>query len=639
MEPPDVNLYVKDDCNCTSDQPQLLKDWCEDFNTAIHNHQSQASELHCAAIILFTNFSDKVRSLAQMTRTGESLVFDLFAQVSHLLENIRKHEESFRHLLSTDKVVENHSNTTRTEWNKRQRRGLVDGVGKGMRYLFGTAVDDDVQIMKAHLKFATSSYKKMKSYQHYLNSYLVKTNRRVDNAINMLNFNHGILQHAIHNITDYRRKVVERLEGLEMKTEAILQLMRFSSAMVARMSQVVDQLSFLERHGARRIRGAWSLVRGRLPLHMVTPSDLRRMAHLIRNQLHSQDADFRITASRIGDFYSQASVSFAMNDEYLAIQVKVPISNLKTRCRVFRVIVASIPLLANAAVNGNRATKIENVSPYFAAVDGSFYTELQQLEHLSVSHDPRLITLKPWNHSSCASALYAGHDADIKQLCRIRYHNDVTEEPLTYPLGNGSVVIRSAGQGPWFKTCGSAGARADPVAPCQFCVIDVSCCELLGSDFYVPFDLETCGANNRSSATQIIHNLPFLSLFKANLTQGISDVGDNLGLSEILDLDQIDRQWKMALEIDTKRRSDLEALGWLVSQSTVDTMEDPPDHTSILEDTFSSNMTVVLVVLGVSVLVAYVLLAAALRRLCVLRRDLKGMTKQPHRVEKTYRFV
>ena len=139
--------------------------------------------------------------------------------MKHLVDSIRKHEETFQHLLPEDKFIDTFDNST-MQRNRRKKRGLIDGIGKGMKWLFGTATDEDVQEMKAHLKFATSSYKKIKSYQQYLNSYLIKTNTRVDNAINMLNFNHEIIQHAINNISDYRKKASYRMDSLERQTES-----------------------------------------------------------------------------------------------------------------------------------------------------------------------------------------------------------------------------------------------------------------------------------------------------------------------------------------------------------------------------------------------------------------------------------
>ena len=321
-----------------------------------------------------------------------------------------------------------------------------------MKWLFGTAVDGDVQEMKASLKFATASYKKMKSYQNYLNSYLIKTNKRVDNTIHMLNFNHEIIQSAINNISDYRKKVSVRMNGLEKSTDSVVKLTQFTSALVLRMSQLIDQLHLLHHHGEKKLHAVRRLLENRLPIQLVTPFDLRKMIKHVEDNLREKFGDFHVSVDNIGQFYAQNSISYGFDDSFIVIYIKIPITNLRSKFMVYETTVTSTPLMANLTQNGNRSMEILNMSPYLAvAMDDSYYVELSQTEYQSCISNPfkkcpRSVTLKPMDQLSCTLAVYLGSYSDIIDQCHIKYVRDTIPPPLTYPLGNGSVLIRSSAQ-------------------------------------------------------------------------------------------------------------------------------------------------------------------------------------------------
>ncbi len=550
------------------------------------------------------------------------------------MENIQRHERIFKHLLPMRTENKSRGQNTRT----RRKRGLVDGVGKGMKYLFGTAVDEDVQVMKAHLKFAATSYKKIKSYQHYLNSYLIKTNKRVDNAIHMLNFNHEILQHAINNITEYRRKVSERLAEVQEKTETVVKLTKFSSAVVLRMSQVIDQLGVLLHHGERKLHAVQRLLDHKLPLQLVTPSDLRKMTRDIQREISRNHAAFRITVRDVSEFYSESSVSYAMSEEYLAIHVKVPISNLKSEFKVYQTIVTSSPLTKNATHNGNRTTQIVNSSPYLAITeDDSLYAELSDLDYTSCSSSPfkicqRPLTLRPVNQNhSCSVALYFGHHDDIMQWCEIRYLGNAVPEPLTYPLGNGSHLIRTSGLVSWTRVCQKsnlAKRQEEILAPCQFCIVDNHCCELQGENFYLPLQIETCTGNNYTTTIKLIPNIPFLSLFSDNITHdNSSDTVEEYEEITMVDMNSIDQRWGSALAQDRKDRTDLELLGWLISESTMDTIDETTDQTFIFER-YSGYILGTLTTFGVLLFGAYVLILILVIKIRRMNRNQHGRNER-----------
>ena len=553
--------------------------------------------------------------------------------MKHLVDNIRKHEETFQHLLPEDKFIDTFDNST-MQRNRRKKRGLIDGIGKGMKWLFGTATDEDVQEMKAHLKFATSSYKKIKSYQQYLNSYLIKTNTRVDNAISMLNFNHDIIQHAINNISDYRKKSSYRMDSLERQTESLLQLTQFTSALVLRMSQLIDQLTLLESYGEKKLHGVQRLLENKLPLQLVTPFDLRKMMNGIEKTLAEKYGDYHISVDNVAQFYSQNShISYAFDESFLAVYVKIPISNLKTKFTVYQTSVTSTPLMKNKTDNGQRSLRIFSISPYLAvAEDNSFYVELTPSEYqICISNPfkkcPGTVTLRPIDNPSCTQSVFFDNHANILQRCDIQYSISTIPQPMTYFLGNGSVLIRSSAQSDWTKICRKKNPVEERMAPCLFCIVDNSCCELQSEEFYVPLDIDSCKDKNYSTTVKHIQSVPFLSLFfMMNITNETSS--DDHSMKHYGDLsvnmDHIDAQWQKALEADKRGKSDLEMLGWLISQSSMDASDEIIDQTFIFER-YTNYFVVAFTLFGILLVIAYIILAVTIFKVRNIGRKQRKM--------------
>ena len=492
---------------------------------------------------------------------------------------------------------------------------MIDGIGKGMKWLFGTAVDDDVQEMKASLKFATASYKKMKSYQNYLNSYLIKTNKRVDNAVHMLNFNHEIIQGAINNISDYRRRMAVKLHGLEMTTDSVAKLTQFTSALVLRMSQLIDQLTLFHHSGEKKLHAVRRLLENRLPIHLVTPFDLRKMISHVEENLREKFGDFHVSINNIGQFYAQNSISYGFDDSFLVIYIKIPITNLKTQFKVYETTVTSTPLMVNLTQNGKRSMEILNMSPYLAvATDESYYVELSQTEYQSCTSNPfkkcpRSVTLKPMDQPSCTLAVYLGTYSSIIDKCHIQYIRDTIPEPLTYPLGNGSVLIRSSAQTrEWRKVCRDKEPEEEIIPACQFCTIDDKCCELHSDEFFIPMDVDSCENNNYTTTVKHIQSVPFLSLFYSNITSENETDGSGEYYGDIaVNMERLDRQWAMALQHDTEGKTDLEMLGFLISKNTMETVDTTVDPRLIFE-TYTNYFVVAFFIFGVLLFIVYIIL-------------------------------
>ena len=167
----------------------------------------------------------------------------------------------------------------------------------------------------------------------------------------------------------------------------------------------------------------------------------------------SQLTTLRNSTRRIPTFPTRS-----MNRSWLSTS-KFPISNLKTKFTVYQTSVTSTPLMKNKTDNGQRSLRIFNISPYLAvADDNSFYVELTTSEYqICISNPfkkcPGTVTLRPIDNPSCTQSVFFDNHADILQRCDIQYSISTLPQPMTYFLGNGSVLIRSSAQSDWTKIC------------------------------------------------------------------------------------------------------------------------------------------------------------------------------------------
>ena len=134
-----------------------------------------------------------------------------------------------------------------------------------------------------------------------------------------------------------------------------------------------------------------------------------------------------------------------------------------------------------------------------------------------------------------------------------------------------------------------------------------------------------CENNNYSATVKHIQSVPFLSLFYSNITNDNSTDANGEYFGDIaVNMERVDRQWKLALEEDTQGKTDLEMLGFLISKNTMENVETKVDQVLIFE-TYSNYFVIAFFVFGFLLILVYIILFFACLRIRKMTRHHRKM--------------
>ncbi|XP_077869057.1 uncharacterized protein LOC144360018 [Saccoglossus kowalevskii] len=213
--------------------------------------------------------------------------------------------------------------------NERQKRGLLDFVGKVSKSLFGTATSNDVNILRRHVAALESSTEVMTdqivAYEDDLNSYVFTTNKRIGNALNGIKENHEAIYSIVSDLSQWRK----RLNRMELNQEALekeLNYERRSTHLMFRYAiQRLQALQLLERETQRRVSSIDVLLQERLPLQLVGPRVLGDALRAVRKKLRKKYPNFDIAYTNLNYYYHNARVTFRRTDNNVYIKVGIPL--------------------------------------------------------------------------------------------------------------------------------------------------------------------------------------------------------------------------------------------------------------------------------------------------------------------------
>ena len=263
-----------------------------------------------------------------------------------------------------------------------------------------------------------------------------------------------------------------------------------------------------------RLQGVQILMQGYLPISLVEPAVLRTTIRSITRKLKSKYPLFRVAYSSLFDYYRTPGVLFSHTNNFLYIQLRVPLVHKAGLMHIYRT--QSFPIPVENA-DPDTYTQIEGIPPYFAvSPDGTHHATLSEIQYHKCHTQGsevcfQLITMTPHTSPSCASALYHNQHENIMAQCSVRYITNHKVPPSIVDLGKGRLLIQSVSK-QWTKTC--EGQVPVEMEVCPFCVIELACgCELRNSNIYIPPSLSNCtDASSRTLVTQT-PNLPYISSF------------------------------------------------------------------------------------------------------------------------------
>ena len=242
------------------------------------------------------------------------------------------------------------------------RRGLVDGVGKGLEWLFGVSTTADLEQINDHISSLEGDKTDMLHLMHHQASLTNETLWEVQQTAGALKK----LQMIYVAFGSTMSAIFQNLAGLENHTEAVLMTMMEATIIFA---QIEDELRRWEDSISSLELGLSALALGKLPQTIFRPAQLQTVLTKLSAGLptgwslsqspHSSDC--------LWSAYRDAEVATAVVDGKLRAFIRLPVYELLSSFTFYKVISMPIP-----TTDGLGATMVSGLPAFIAISKDTF---------------------------------------------------------------------------------------------------------------------------------------------------------------------------------------------------------------------------------------------------------------------------
>jgi len=232
---------------------------------------------------------------------------------------------------------------------------------------------------------------------------------------------------------------------------------------------------------------------------LVTPDELNKTLTSIEKDILVEYPPFRFGFSSIDYFYRVPTTSYVADDDYLYIQIKVPLTVMDAFYHVYEV--HSVPLATNKGTT--QYTRVSNLPSYIAfSEQGDTYTTFSpRFLNACVGHGIKRCSSRTMEIStsvdSCVLGLFLNDYEMTKRFCHVDLILTPAIPDMTLDIGKGAFFVSAVDPtDKWIVTCPQSRPRT--INPCKSCVIKLGCrCNLKTSSAFISASLQSC--ENKSS--------------------------------------------------------------------------------------------------------------------------------------------
>ena len=380
--------------------------------------------------------------------------------------------------------------------NSRNKKGLLNFVGKLSENLFGTATEEDVSELKDHIELLTNRTnlmtKEFRASNKEFSSFMTTANDRMTNIMKAVNDNN-------HMIDELSKNFFTSLGHLTKRHHKLISL----------VAHEVHAASVIQSEMDKMLGGIRDLIRHKLSFDLVPPKFMIKTIEHISGLLASRYPSYHIASEQLQYFYDTLDILYARKGDELYIHVKFPITSEESVFQIFHINSFPIPLNETS----NHLTRLSQIPPYLAvSKDGQSFTHINQFQLDKCKgrwrkHCPD--TLIPFNRNklSCSAAIFIDDAALIKSLCKFKFQRDSLSSQV-FVIEKSKLLLIAVK-----KITISCYAQPPQELPgCAFCVIDRKCrCYTEIDDISLPSPITNCANEDISIAHAI--NLALLNEF------------------------------------------------------------------------------------------------------------------------------
>ena len=385
----------------------------------------------------------------------------------------------------------------------RQKRGLIDLVGRAAKFLFGLSTEKDNEIMSKQIHMIKRDSKLthrdviiMAKHFRSFSGDLTKRTELLEKAV--LASRSDLVDYVNQAITNFTRRSENTVDWINVLHVYAL--------------QYVDSLTDLRHKLTQELHMIQTLLEGYLPVEMVSPQTLRDTLEDIQER-GDFATTFQFALTDLSAYYKMQDILYTVTRDQLFVTLKIPITSTTTVYTVYRI--QAVPI--RISNERNETSVIELKDPYLAvSSDKMFYFTMSESQFQSCQGNlfkrcDQGLAVKETTHMTCSMAIFLNDHSQIKELCEFTLllnDNEIDTQILsldtnTYLLSTFDLI--------WIQSC--PGGTPVHVEPCMLCVIKLPCtCSLKAKTFYIPGTQENCH-DLKFPITNVTHNLPAISSF------------------------------------------------------------------------------------------------------------------------------
>ena len=461
-------------------------------------------------------------------KSHNNLIHQLNGLVARLADLVETTFQTARRMIGTETDLkwrqnpDQKSSRSKRESGSRSKRGIFDFVSDVTQGLFGIAKDSDIKAMNRHLKVIAKYQAKQKEERKedlkLLNSFMNKTNERMNGLATMVDGNYKSL-YDMH---------VEFVKSNKRTAELAIDVSHFLPALINKTG-IFAQLQG-EMHNF--IMGLHLLIRRRLPPSLIDRDTLLQALRTANKALKKSHANFQVIYNHPAYYYDMRDVLFAFSGRSFFVTIQIPISARNSLFNLYRVMNFPVPFNQTTT----HATQIMGL-PHFLAIttDNKYFVELSTEDMLQCTGSPIKTCMAAQAQrsvvkASCAVALYKHYDP--KPLCNFEVIEDGIK-PSLYEIEPGLAI--ASGIKEIVLTC-PHGVVKKP--GCNFCTVRLPCkCGMVarGNDDVTEFELaprlDACESKTSMSKSFAV-NMALLTQFfnESELTHLSSSANRDLPL-------------------------------------------------------------------------------------------------------------
>ena len=385
--------------------------------------------------------------------------------------------------------------------HSRNKRGLIDLVGKIGKKLFGFATESDTKDLQADLIRLQVNQQnvdsKFMAFQGEMTSVLDIHRDRMDHLSNTMN---NTLYKMIH---------LQALHASALLNDQVNQLLMgvyFHALMELMGELVMTEHAYMEYELAVRDQtdGVIRVHEGYLSPDLISIPHLREALNLIQPILHEKFTPFRFAFGSLSYFYTTPVATIYADKSHIYIRINIPLTVLNSNYHVYEVL--SVPM--QASKSPKYYTQLTNLPGYVGlSNDGDTYTTFDSKflrtclgRHVKrcSSRIAEISTTIP----SCILALFLQDAKMAAEYCTSELIITASLSEQILDVGDGKFFLSANSTGDnWVIQCPNQRPRV--TQPCSSCVVTLGCrCSLKTKSAFISASLQNCNAKTETVGIQ-----------------------------------------------------------------------------------------------------------------------------------------